>query len=67
MWVDGYWQGSKQDGYPSCYFNDGKMEYPWQKNSVGVIKDEASMAERSNATNSKFVKVAGSNPVRCAT
>jgi len=31
MWVDGYWQGKTVNGYPSSYFDNGKLEYPWEK------------------------------------
>lgn len=37
MWVDGYWTGRLVDGYPETYFDNGRFEYPWEKNCEKVI------------------------------
>jgi len=34
MWVDGYWRVSMVDGYPATYCENGKLEFPWEKDTM---------------------------------
>lgn len=39
MWVDGYWKCPLQDGYPPSYFNEGKFQFPWEKDLPPIRKE----------------------------
>jgi len=49
QWVDGYWQGSMQDGYPACYFDENNhFSFPWEKNMLAVKDAKPKEKHESN-------------------
>lgn len=46
MWENGYWTGNLINGYPESYYDNGYLQYPWEKD----IKKSETLEEKTCLT-----------------